>query len=66
MERQSIDPAELELRRDADFLRAQNMVGEGAPVHGAVNECEIVVKKLESIENEKGYEGPATPRSCEL
>ncbi len=59
-----IDPAELELRRDADFLRSLNMVGEGAPVHGAFNECEVVIKKLESIENNLGYEVRA--RSCEL
>ena len=66
MERQYIHPAELELRRDSDFLRSENMVGEGAPVHGALNECELLIKKLESIENSLGFEKPSTPRSCEL
>ncbi|PIC63532.1 hypothetical protein CSV79_11255 [Sporosarcina sp. P13] len=66
MERQFIDPAELELRRDSDFLRSQHMVGEGAPVYDALNECEIMVKKLELIEAAKGYDSPAVPRSCEL
>ena len=66
MVRKHVDPAELELRRDHDFLRSENMVGEGAPVYGAFNECEIVVKKLESIDSSLGYEGPAKPRSCEL
>ncbi len=66
MVRKHIDPAELELRRDHDFLRSENMVGEGAPVSGAFNECEVIVKKLESIEKKLGYEGPPKPRSCEL
>lgn len=66
MERQFVDPAELELRRDPDFLRAKNMIDEGAPVHGALKECENLVRKLESIENSHGYEGPSAPRSCEL
>ncbi|ARD48185.1 hypothetical protein SporoP37_08530 [Sporosarcina sp. P37] len=66
MERTFIDPAELELRKDPDFLRSLNMVGEGAPVRNALNECEIVVKKLEEIENSHGYEKPGKPRSCEL
>ncbi|PID26104.1 hypothetical protein [Sporosarcina sp. P7] len=66
MERQYIHPAELELRRDSDFLRSENMVDEGAPVHGALNECKFIVRKLESIESSLGYEKPSTPRSCEL
>ncbi|AXI00442.1 hypothetical protein DV702_12390 [Sporosarcina sp. PTS2304] len=66
MGRPFIDPAELELRRDSDFLRSLDMVDEGAPVQNALNECENTIKKLELIEMMKGFERPATPRSCEL
>lgn len=62
MERPFIDPAELDLRRDSDFLGSLNMVGEGAPVHCPVNECKLVVKQLETIEKMKGYE--RTVRQC--
>lgn len=31
MERQFIDPTEMELRRDEDFIASLGMVGEGAP-----------------------------------
>ncbi|WP_157111238.1 MULTISPECIES: hypothetical protein [Sporosarcina] len=56
MKRQYIHPAELALRRDSDFLHSENMVGEGAPVHSALNGCKFIVKKPESIENSLGYE----------
>lgn len=66
MERQFIDPAELELRRDFDFLRSENMVDEGAPVYGEINEYEVLMKKLELIEKNLGFEVPSIPKSCEL
>ncbi|ARF14474.1 hypothetical protein [Sporosarcina ureae] len=66
MERQYIHPAELELRRDSDFLRSENMVGKGSPVRNALTERESIVRKLESIENSLGYEKPSIPRRCEF
>lgn len=65
MERQFVDPAELELRRDSDFLRSLNMVDEGAPVHSSMNECRLIVRHLESIEDQKGFERPSIPRHCQ-
>jgi hypothetical protein len=34
----TVDPREMELRRDKDFIASLNMVGEGAPVYEAENE----------------------------
>lgn len=62
MERPFIDQAELDLRRDSDFLDSLNMVGEGAPVHCPVYECKLVTKQLETIERMKGYQ--RTARQC--
>ena len=66
MEHHFINPAELVLRQDFDFLRSENMVGEGAPVYGEISEYEILVKKLELIEKNLGYEVPSIPKSCDL
>lgn len=33
MERQFIDPIEMERRRDPDFIASLDMIDEGAPVH---------------------------------
>ena len=33
MERLFIDPYEMELRRDPDFIASLEMIGEGSPVH---------------------------------
>ena len=33
MERLPIDPSEMELRKNKDFIAAQKMIGEGGPVY---------------------------------
>ncbi|WP_153732570.1 hypothetical protein [Sporosarcina obsidiansis] len=62
MERHFLHRAELQLRRDLDFLNSLNMVAEGAPVHCPVFEGKLVIKYLKSIE-QKGYEKSSTPQS---
>lgn len=57
-----IDPAELELRRNRDFLDSLTMVDEGAPVTDSLYECKLTVRQLQAIEQTKGYE--EIPREC--
>ncbi|EGQ24728.1 MULTISPECIES: hypothetical protein [Sporosarcina] len=64
MGRQFVNPAELDLRRDLDFLGSLNMVDEGAPSQCPVNECKLIMKQLESIEKTKGYDRSVNPRQC--
>lgn len=66
MVRQFEDLAELELRRDAYFARSLKMVDEGGPVRDPQVECNLRMKRLEEIEEEKGFEKPAVPRKCDL
>lgn len=45
MERQVLDPREVELRRDEDFNAILNMIGEGAPVFSFDEKVEILKEK---------------------
>jgi hypothetical protein len=45
MEHLPIDPAEVELRHNRDFIDSMRMVGEGAPVYEHYEEDEPAKKK---------------------
>ncbi len=45
MERLPIEPAEVELRRNRDFIASLGMIAEGAPVFERYEEDEAAMKK---------------------
>ena len=45
MERLPIEPAEVELRNNRDFIASLGMIGEGAPIYELFEEDEPAVKK---------------------
>ncbi|MFJ7935220.1 hypothetical protein [Sporosarcina sp. NPDC096371] len=59
MERLPIDPAELELRKNQDFIASQKMIGEGGPIYEQFEEDEPVIKKLRE---RNGFSGEELPR----
>ena len=44
MERLPIEPAEVELRNNRDFIASLGMIGEGGPIYGCYEEDEPVKK----------------------
>lgn len=59
MEHFSIDPIELELRKNQDFIASQKMIGEGSPVYGQFEENEPDVKKQQE---QSGFHVEQLPR----
>ena len=45
LERFPLDPAEIELRHNRDFIASMRMIGEGAPIYESYEEDESVKKK---------------------
>ncbi|QTD39890.1 hypothetical protein [Sporosarcina sp. Te-1] len=45
MERMPVDPAEMERRRDLDYIASLDMIGEGAPVHYPSDEASVDRRK---------------------
>lgn len=50
MERLKIEPAEMELRNNSDFIAAQRMIGEGGPVYDY--EFKSLIEKIGLSEDE--------------
>lgn len=61
MER-NVDPAEMKLRRDLDFIASLRMVGEGAPVFTDMTKREPAVNKPEENEKPQGFNEEELPR----
>ncbi|WP_432362290.1 hypothetical protein [Sporosarcina sp. UB5] len=54
MERVFIDPYEMELRKDLDYIASLEMIGEGSPVHYPMYE-----KRLKEVD---GFEPNELPQ----
>ncbi|MEK5036583.1 hypothetical protein [Sporosarcina sp. FSL K6-3457] len=59
MERLPIDPAEVELRQNRDFIASMKMIGEGAPIYERYEEDEPVMKKRQERD---GFDVEDLPR----
>lgn len=49
MEHIPIDPAEMALRQNRDFIASMRMIAEGAPVYECFEEDEPVMKKRQEL-----------------
>lgn len=56
MERLPIEPAEMELRKNSDFIAAQKMIGEGGPVYDYELKPQLEKKGLSEDELPEYYQ----------
>lgn len=50
MERQFIDPVEMERRQDPDFIASLEMIDEGSPVHYPVDDRKMKLKEASGFD----------------